>query len=113
MSGLPAGRHHLVNILPWPPALRTQLRGRLYQACACIRHLPFALTSGGVSTSFSFRDDNPVREAIHSVFLATPSRTADHGHRQRRQLEIYDLELCAMRSKTWCSTATADARDCR
>ncbi len=34
------------------------------------RTLPFALISGGVSNvSFSFRGNNPVREAIHSVFL--------------------------------------------
>ncbi|MCE9536339.1 MAG: B12-binding domain-containing protein, partial [Nitrospirae bacterium] len=32
--------------------------------------LPFAKTSGGLSNvSFSFRGNNPVREAIHSVFL--------------------------------------------
>ncbi len=32
--------------------------------------LPFALVSGGVSNvSFSFRGNNPVREAMHSVFL--------------------------------------------
>ncbi len=32
--------------------------------------LPYALVSGGVSNvSFSFRGNNPVREAIHSVFL--------------------------------------------
>ncbi len=34
------------------------------------RHLPGAKTSGGVSNlSFSFRGNNPVREAMHSVFL--------------------------------------------
>src|SRR6476620_10575908 len=34
------------------------------------QHLPGALVSGGVSNvSFSFRGNNPVREAIHSVFL--------------------------------------------
>src|SRR3546814_12441744 len=39
------------------------------EACAYIRdNLPYALTSGGVSNvSFSFRGNNPVREAIHSV----------------------------------------------
>ena len=47
-------------------------------ACAWIRdNLPHALTSGGVSNvSFSFRGNNPVREAIHSVFLTTPFKTA-------------------------------------
>jgi 5-methyltetrahydrofolate--homocysteine methyltransferase len=40
-------------------------------ACAYIRdELPYALISGGVSNvSFSFRGNNPVREAIHAVFL--------------------------------------------
>jgi len=34
------------------------------------RRLPHALTSGGLSNmSFSFRGNNPVREAMHSVFL--------------------------------------------
>lgn len=34
------------------------------------KHLPFALTSGGVSNiSFSFRGNNAIREAIHAVFL--------------------------------------------
>lgn len=33
-------------------------------------HLPYAKISGGVSNlSFSFRGNNPIREAIHSVFL--------------------------------------------
>ncbi|CAM3525377.1 methionine synthase [Parendozoicomonas haliclonae] len=41
------------------------------QACEWIRdNLPHAMTSGGVSNvSFSFRGNNPVREAIHAVFL--------------------------------------------
>jgi 5-methyltetrahydrofolate--homocysteine methyltransferase len=41
------------------------------RAVAWIReHLPLCKTSGGVSNiSFSFRGNNPVREAIHSVFL--------------------------------------------
>ena len=34
------------------------------------RSLPYARTSGGISNvSFSFRGNNPVREAIHAVFL--------------------------------------------
>src|SRR5215203_1068789 len=34
------------------------------------RSLPYAKTSGGISNvSFSFRGNNPVREAIHAVFL--------------------------------------------
>jgi 5-methyltetrahydrofolate--homocysteine methyltransferase len=41
------------------------------EAVAAIRQsLPHALVSGGVSNvSFSFRGNNPVREAIHAVFL--------------------------------------------
>ncbi|MDR2113345.1 MAG: methionine synthase [Candidatus Accumulibacter sp.] len=41
------------------------------EACRWIRaHLPRALISGGVSNvSFSFRGNDPVREAIHTVFL--------------------------------------------
>jgi 5-methyltetrahydrofolate--homocysteine methyltransferase len=41
------------------------------EATRWIKHnLPHALISGGVSNvSFSFRGNNPVREAIHSVFL--------------------------------------------
>ncbi|KFB66984.1 MAG: Methionine synthase [Candidatus Accumulibacter vicinus] len=41
------------------------------EACAWIRaHLPGAQISGGVSNvSFSFRGNDPVREAIHTVFL--------------------------------------------
>ncbi len=41
------------------------------EACRWIHdHLPHAMTSGGVSNvSFSFRGNNPVREAIHAVFL--------------------------------------------
>ncbi|MBH8403180.1 dihydropteroate synthase, partial [Klebsiella pneumoniae] len=41
------------------------------EACADIKtHLPHAMISGGVSNvSFSFRGNDPVREAIHAVFL--------------------------------------------
>ncbi len=41
------------------------------EACGDItRELPYAKISGGVSNvSFSFRGNNPVREAIHTVFL--------------------------------------------
>ncbi len=87
------------------------------EACAYIRdELPYALTSGGVSNvSFSFRGNNPVREAIHSVFLLLrdPERP-DHGHRQRRpagDLRRDTRPSCATRSRTWCSTATPGATD--
>jgi 5-methyltetrahydrofolate--homocysteine methyltransferase len=62
-------------------------------ACAYIRdNLPHALTSGGVSNvSFSFRGNNPVREAIHSVFLLYAIRNGlSMGIVNAGQLEIYD-----------------------
>lgn len=63
------------------------------EACAYIRdELPHALTSGGVSNvSFSFRGNNPVREAIHSVFLLHAIRNGlKMGIVNAGQLEIYD-----------------------
>ncbi|MEH6491051.1 methionine synthase [Halopseudomonas sp.] len=62
-------------------------------ACAYIRdNLPYALTSGGVSNvSFSFRGNNPVREAIHSVFLFHAIKNGlTMGIVNAGQLEIYD-----------------------
>ncbi|AYC32885.1 methionine synthase [Pseudomonas cavernae] len=63
------------------------------EACAYIRdHLPHALSSGGVSNvSFSFRGNNPVREAIHSVFLYHAIQNGlTMGIVNAGQLEIYD-----------------------
>ena len=41
------------------------------------QNLPYAMISGGVSNvSFSFRGNNPVREAIHAVFLYHAIKTA-------------------------------------
>ncbi len=63
------------------------------EACAYIRdNLPYALTSGGVSNvSFSFRGNNPVREAIHSVFLYYAIQNGlSMGIVNAGQLEIYD-----------------------
>ncbi|MES2918883.1 MAG: methionine synthase [Pseudomonadota bacterium] len=62
-------------------------------ACAFIRdHLPHALTSGGVSNvSFSFRGNEPVREAIHSVFLYHAIKNGlSMGIVNAGQLAIYD-----------------------
>src|SRR5476651_815139 len=62
-------------------------------ACAYIRdELPYALTSGGVSNvSLSFRGNNPVREAIHSVFLLYAIRNGlSMGIVNAGQLEVYD-----------------------
>lgn len=54
--------------------------------------LPYALISGGVSNvSFSFRGNNPIREAIHSVFLYHAIRAGmDMGIVNAGQLQIYE-----------------------
>ncbi|RTZ62122.1 MAG: methionine synthase, partial [Gammaproteobacteria bacterium] len=54
--------------------------------------LPYAKVSGGVSNvSFSFRGNNPVREAIHSVFLYHAIRAGmDMGIVNAAQLAVYD-----------------------
>jgi len=56
------------------------------------QHLPHALVSGGVSNvSFSFRGNNPVREAIHAVFLYHAIAAGmDMGIVNAGQLAIYD-----------------------
>lgn len=55
-------------------------------------HLPYAMVSGGVSNvSFSFRGNEPVREAIHSVFLYYAIRNGmDMGIVNAGQLAIYE-----------------------
>jgi len=54
--------------------------------------LPYALISGGVSNvSFSFRGNNPVREAIHAVFLYHAIKAGmDMGIVNAAQLAVYD-----------------------
>ncbi|UCO96432.1 methionine synthase [Metapseudomonas lalkuanensis] len=72
------------------------------EACAYIRdELPYALSSGGVSNvSFSFRGNNPVREAIHSVFLYHAIRNGlTMGIVNAGQLEIYDEIPAELRDK--------------
>ncbi|MDX1592821.1 MAG: methionine synthase [Gammaproteobacteria bacterium] len=56
------------------------------------RDLPHALCSGGISNvSFSFRGNNPVREAIHAVFLYHAIRAGlDMGIVNAGQLAVYD-----------------------
>jgi len=61
--------------------------------------LPHAMVSGGVSNvSFSFRGNNPVREAIHAVFLYHAIKAGmDMGIVNAGQLAVYDdlpQELC-------------------
>lgn len=55
-------------------------------------NLPHASVSGGVSNvSFSFRGNNPVREAIHSVFLYYAIRAGmNMGIVNASQLAVYD-----------------------
>ncbi len=55
-------------------------------------NLPHAMSSGGVSNvSFSFRGNNPVREAIHAVFLYHAIKTGlTMGIVNAGQLEIYE-----------------------
>ncbi|WP_370307922.1 methionine synthase [Sinimarinibacterium flocculans] len=56
------------------------------------QNLPGAMVSGGVSNvSFSFRGNNPVREAIHSVFLYHAIRAGmDMGIVNAGALVVYD-----------------------
>ncbi|MCD6396995.1 MAG: methionine synthase, partial [Spirochaetaceae bacterium] len=56
------------------------------------KNLPYSLVSGGVSNvSFSFRGNNPVREAINSVFLYHAVKAGmDMGIVNPGQLTVYD-----------------------
>ncbi|MDT8376889.1 MAG: methionine synthase [Mariprofundaceae bacterium] len=56
------------------------------------KNLPHAMVSGGVSNvSFSFRGNDPVREAIHSVFLYHAIKQGmDMGIVNAGQLAVYD-----------------------
>jgi 5-methyltetrahydrofolate--homocysteine methyltransferase len=56
------------------------------------QNLPGAKVSGGVSNiSFSFRGNNPVREAMHSAFLYHATRAGmDMGIVNAGMLEVYD-----------------------
>ncbi|RUT67176.1 methionine synthase [Morganella morganii] len=70
------------------------------EACKEIKAtLPHALISGGVSNvSFSFRGNDPVREAIHAVFLYYAIRNGmDMGIVNAGQLAIYDDLLSVLR----------------
>ncbi|HBX35794.1 MAG TPA: methionine synthase, partial [Pseudohongiella sp.] len=63
------------------------------ESCRYIRkNLPHALISGGVSNvSFSFRMNDPVREAIHSVFLYHAIKAGlNMGIVNAGQLTVYD-----------------------
>ncbi len=63
------------------------------EACKQIKELmPLAKISGGVSNiSFSFRGNNVIREAIHSVFLYHATRAGlDMGIVNAGMIEVYD-----------------------
>lgn len=63
------------------------------EACKYIKaELPHAKISGGVSNvSFSFRGNNPVREAMHSVFLYYAVKAGlDMGIVNAGMIEVYD-----------------------
>ena len=63
------------------------------EACSRIKkHLPHARISGGLSNvSFAFRGNNPVREAMHSVFLYHAIKAGlDMAIVNAGQLTIYD-----------------------
>jgi 5-methyltetrahydrofolate--homocysteine methyltransferase len=99
----------LVNVVGFPPediifdpnvfAVATGLEEHnnygvdFINACKFIRReLPFAKISGGISNvSFSFRGNNPVREAIHAVFLYHAIRAGlTMGIVNAGQLAIYE-----------------------
>ncbi|MFQ5660638.1 MAG: methionine synthase [Gammaproteobacteria bacterium] len=64
-----------------------------FDTCRLIKqHLPHALVSGGLSNvSFSFRGNNPVREAMHTAFLYHGIQAGmDMGIVNAGQLGIYD-----------------------
>lgn len=84
-----------VNIFPLATGMEEHRRNALdfFEATQWIKeNLPGALVSGGVSNaSFSFRGNNLVREAIHSVFLYHGIRYGmDMGIVNPEMLEVYD-----------------------
>ena len=70
--------------------------------------LPHALVSGGLSNvSFSFRGNNPVREAMHSAFLLPrdPRRAWTWPSSTPGQITVYEdipRTCCATMSRTSC-----------
>jgi len=76
------------------------------------RTLPHTLVSGGVSNvSFSFRGNNPVREAIHAVFLYHAVRAGmDMGIVNAAQLAVYDELPAELREAVEDVVLNRDAR---
>ena len=78
------------------------------------QHLPHAKVSGGVSNvSFSFRGNDPVREAIHTVFLYHAIRAGmSMGIVNAGQLGVYDeIPPGAARARRGCGAQSAAGRD--
>ena len=79
------------------------------------RSCPTRSVSGGISNvSFSFRGNDPVREAIHAVFLYHAIRAGlDMGIVNAGQLPLYDdiPPTCASGWRTSSSTAAPDATE--
>jgi 5-methyltetrahydrofolate--homocysteine methyltransferase len=83
------------NIFPVATGMEEHRRNALdfFGAAKWIReNLPHAHVSGGVSNvSFSFRGNNPVREAMHSAFLYHAIKNGmDMGIVNPAMLEVYD-----------------------
>ncbi len=84
-----------LNIFPVATGMDEHKRNALdfIEATAWVRkNLPYCSVSGGVSNvSFSFRGNNPVREAMHSVFLYHAIRAGmNMGIVNPALLEVYD-----------------------
>ncbi len=83
------------NVFPVATGLEEHRRNAIdfFRGCRWIReNLPGAHVSGGVSNvSFSFRGNNPVREAMHSCFLYYGVKNGmDMGIVNPAMLEIYE-----------------------
>ncbi len=84
-----------LNIFPVATGMDEHKRNALdfIEATAWVRkHLPYCSVSGGVSNvSFSFRGNDPVREAMHSVFLYHAIQAGmNMGIVNPALLEVYD-----------------------
>ncbi|MFM7023898.1 MAG: methionine synthase [Flavobacteriales bacterium] len=84
-----------LNIFPVATGMEEHRKNALdfFQATRWVReNLPAAHVSGGVSNvSFSFRGNNPMREAIHSAFLFHAIKEGmDMGIVNPAMLEVYD-----------------------
>lgn len=84
-----------LNIFPVATGMEEHRRNAIdfIEATRWVRNnLPFASVSGGVSNvSFSFRGNNPVREAMHSAFLYHAIRAGmNMGIVNPTLLEVYD-----------------------